>query len=160
MLATCKDLHACYLIWSALLIPTSWVTNQCQITQLENGDTGVQTSNSQPHCFCLWTPALQMGSQQRCMWEPAGGVRLEPELAEHEYWQEGQPFSERTNSHGPIDKRSIYLFAVPVASIYLAQTRFGDLPSPAGTTAWFEAYFYPSFFFLFPFPDPYYLICP
>lgn len=81
-----------------------------------------------------------------------GRVRLEPAHAGTvSIDRQGQPVSARINSGGSIDKRidkhSLYLLAVPVASIYLAtkisweqpQTRCGGLSSPGGATACFQA---------------------
>lgn len=94
--------------------------------------------------------------------EPVGGVRLEPALAGTvSIDRQRRPVSARTNPREAIDKRidkhSLYLFAVPAASIYSAprisweqpQTRCGDLSSPGGATACFQAALS---LFLLPFP--------
>lgn len=70
---------------------------------------------------CLWSPALEVSSQQRSAWEPEDESDWSQNPQEPEYWQPREAsVSARINSQEPSDKCVPYLCAVIAFPIDLA----------------------------------------
>lgn len=79
---------------------------------------GSKPQTPQLHHSYGWTSTLRRRLQKRSLWKPMGGVTGARTGRSMTVDREGQPVSERSNSHGSINKCSLYLFTVGAALIF------------------------------------------